>query len=72
MVKDTGLPIKVEKILARMQDKMAEEASSLRSRVMSGTLPGADAANAAEKAYERLREEAAAEIVDCINSREEK
>lgn len=71
-MKDTGLPIKIEKILARMQEKMAEEASSLRSRVVSGKLPGADAANAAEKAYQDLREEATQQIIEYIESRKGK
>ena len=69
MVKDTGLPIKIEKILAKMQENMASEASQLRSKVMAGQKPGADAANAAEKAYERLRGEATQEIIDYIESR---
>ena len=68
-MKDTSLPIKIDKILARMQSRMAEEASALRERVVGGRLPGADAANAAEKAYEKLREEATQQIIEYIDSR---
>ena len=69
MVKDSSLPIKIDKILKSMQDGMASGASKLRDRVMAGTLPAADAANEADKMYEDLRGKATQDIIDHMKER---